>query len=62
MLNQYRLELGIKVYECSERVTKCTEDDCRKALAAPKSLGPCTPWMQGVHTEVGLGPAVPWGG
>lgn len=39
-MNWYRLELGTKVYECFERVTKCGEGDCRKAPAAPKSLSP----------------------
>lgn len=67
-MNRYRLELGIKVDECSERVTKCTEDDCRKALAARRSSAPAPPgcrlsarrqvWAQlclGVAEQMGAG-------
>lgn len=40
MMNWYRLELGTKVYECSERVTKCKEGGCREVPAAPRSPSP----------------------
>lgn len=55
-MNWYRLELGTKVYECFERVTKCKEDDCRKVPTAPRGFSSCTSWMQGVRAEVGPGP------
>lgn len=67
-MNWYRLELGTKVYECFERVTKCTEDGCREVPAAPQSLGPRPPggqlslprwvWVQlprGLAEQVGAG-------
>ena len=39
-MNWYRLELGTKVYERSERVTKCKEGGCREVPAAPRSPSP----------------------